>query len=1524
MSDDMTGPGTSPQPQVPLGQQRIEKLVAAGVHPDEIQAWQAQKSQAMIEAGAKPQEIAAYWGNTTPHSPMLKDAIQASVPLEEGQRVASGPWEEFQAGIQGGASGMILNGGKPSLISNPKSNFFGSVVNVAGSAISDLPFSLAGGGAGFTGGAAVGAAVPGAGETGASELVGGTLGAGAGSAALPALVRNVALAYHKATGGNLTTKDLMDMALDLTKETVIGGLTAGAGKYGGGKILQVGGNKVLASFADAGIQASTNIAFHGVAAGRMPTEQDWAAGLVTMLGTHAVIHTVGGRLSPDASQTRVLHNMEEIYKETGLSPQQQAGLAAKHPEFRERLFTQDMNGDATPGVLRYTAPNEPPPPGETKPVSQHPDFGGNVDSLMGVMERIETGGLRNPEAATSNKGAEGRFQIMPGTARQYGFDPADARDPKKAPMMARTILSDLYRRANGNETAALVGYDAGPGRMNEYLTKGPGTKLEAVEDKSVHGGLRFIKVAADRDESFLPLETQKYLAKGRYFSGGGIERAPEGSGPALLSKPLMGQGPKEPGGYDPFEEPKPQEGGGGKGGGNGGEPPEEPPAEPGPLVPAPKGGELMIPQEEGSSGGSRFQRMSEDDAVKSIREMISDKDPGPDKLGLKGTVNELTRQYVTELAPAYRFDAAMEKLGAYQTTGKGGAKLADLEAGLVDHLRFVYGAKAQLSAVVNHGVIDGKTLTIKPDSPSWAGAAAAVKKAGGNNEGWEAYMMAQHALELAKAKIRPGAFDPNAVLSMVTDDGAIKKYEEGTRMLQGVNEGLLDYSVASGLKSPEQVAGMKKWATYLTIQREMDQPGGVGTGRGFIGAKDPIRSLEGGDQRWVDPLGATMRHAQAILVASNRNRAAGFLVKLAEEGKLGDGVISKVTDLKPLDYRDTLPAFVQDKSGGWQKQNPDGSWSSARPEDFNPEAAKDPLNPYEVVERRYGKLKGNEFTFFRNGKPEVWAAKDPDLAEMIRNVGAPEEADRLVNLVKAVSQVNRIMVTKNPIFHQGVYMMHEFQAFATSPTHPVPFISPMVAALKMAKSKDDMLGNFLAAGGGGGIMDSSIEQLRTNITKNAGMLEDTGALSNMWNVVTSPVHLAEAITTRENAASRMGVFTKAQDAGVSNLKAAMMARDSHLDYAEQAGGTIARALGKMAFFWHPAMVAKSNFWRAVGNKPASSIMYAMAGITSMSMAAAVASSLQDPNLPDDRKYENIPQWIKDTHIVLPEVNGVRMMLKVPPGLSEVFAGLPNRFVDWAKGNQPNFPEWGGSTLKNLTIDPFQALPAPAVPLAENWSNRSTFTGRPIVPASVQGNTGPYQYTQSTSETAKALDKAVGPVWSHATNTELSPMQIENLIRGWGGTYGQGALAAADAVLKPKGVGHKDWLDNPFFHSFLYRGGLSTQPIEDFYNEEKKFSMAHADYSSAMKRAQAGDPTALDDLQRTTSIQAVASVAWATSALGTMRTLASHIENDQTMTAEEKRQRIDDIASQAIQIAKAGSKMMHEANQQGAADNGQHQ
>ncbi len=102
----------------------------------------------------------------------------------------------------------------------------------------------------------------------------------------------------------------------------------------------------------------------------------------------------------------------------------------------------------------------------------------NVDpNLLRAVAGQESGGLANPDQAVSSAGAQGRMQLMPGTAAQMGV--TDTSDPVQNVYGGAKYLSSLLDKY-GSPELALSAYNAGPGRVDDHLANGTPLPAETV------------------------------------------------------------------------------------------------------------------------------------------------------------------------------------------------------------------------------------------------------------------------------------------------------------------------------------------------------------------------------------------------------------------------------------------------------------------------------------------------------------------------------------------------------------------------------------------------------------------------------------------------------------------------------------------------------------------------------------------------------------------------------------------------------------------------------------------------------------------------------------------------------------------------------------------------------------------------------------------------------------------------------------------------------------------------------------
>lgn|SRR5512135_265273 len=97
--------------------------------------------------------------------------------------------------------------------------------------------------------------------------------------------------------------------------------------------------------------------------------------------------------------------------------------------------------------------------------------------------------VSKPDPRGGRGGAIGIHQIMPDTAKAYGFDPKRLHEDAYNTTVAKFVVSDLHSRFGADDTkATLIGYNAGPQTVKRWQEAG-------------------------RDDSMLPAQTQEYVQR---------------------------------------------------------------------------------------------------------------------------------------------------------------------------------------------------------------------------------------------------------------------------------------------------------------------------------------------------------------------------------------------------------------------------------------------------------------------------------------------------------------------------------------------------------------------------------------------------------------------------------------------------------------------------------------------------------------------------------------------------------------------------------------------------------------------------------------------------------------------------------------------------------------------------------------------------------------------------------------------------------------------------------------------------
>jgi len=605
--------------------------------------------------------------------------------------------------------------------------------------------------------------------------------------------------------------------------------------------------------------------------------------------------------------------------------------------------------------------------------------------------------------------------------------------------------------------------------------------------------------------------------------------------------------------------------------------------------------------------------------------------------------------------------------------------------------------------------------------------------------------------------------------------------QEIQEIMNGVRDNLIDAMITSGRISKETAKTWKAAVSYVPFERlreqniadsVMDNVGATG-----IGALAKIHQLKGSMDKPVENVVDSYINRMAWLVEQSMRNSA--LVRTLD-------TMSEVGMATPVKNR---------------------------------KAATDPNIVFDRA--------------FKDGKPVAYELMSMyDLAAFLQD---PEGRQGAV--MKAMGFSSRMLRTtvtatvqfatgqviqdaQRVIFNSGV--KHPFQAMARTLGN---FGSVVVNSVVL--NRDSALVRLANNLGIVGDYDFNPINPGTTLEKNTGAVPRNYAMKVLYKL--------EQVTKASDMAARLAVYQQTmKETGDASL-AHMRAREL-INFNRRGTSKTVRALTHIVPFFNSYVQGTDLLYRnafgvdsSTGASKGKAIIMFISRMGYMAGVGILYSWLMS----GDEYYEEASDEVRDKNWILPsglsKAFGLDQPFKlpVPTEFGFIFKSIPERAIQYfkedAKGEAKPVSEAVFSYLRAAATD-YGMLPAPTLLKAplENWTNFSTFTGRELVPKYLQNRSPELQYTTYTSELAKEIGSAMG----------VSPIKVDNLLRGYFGLMYSSSMNVANAVINP---------DRPALELSripLINIGLlapvGNRTKDEFYEFRNKVSQAIADRNTLLK------------------------------------------------------------------------------------------
>jgi hypothetical protein len=524
-------------------------------------------------------------------------------------------------------------------------------------------------------------------------------------------------------------------------------------------------------------------------------------------------------------------------------------------------------------------------------------------------------------------------------------------------------------------------------------------------------------------------------------------------------------------------------------------------------------------------------------------------------------------------------------------------------------------------------------------------------------------------------------------------------------------------------------------------------------------------------------------------------------------------------------------------------------------------------------------------SLYRDGKPVLFEVQNE--YDILAFQQAPEMMNGLTKVLGATSRLLRLSITAMPPFAiKQVIEDAQRAAFYSGVERPLVvamktlYNMPRVFFGEITGRKSPMVKRMEELGIVGDY-DFNIYQPVGDIEKEIGEAKR--------NVGQKLFHRLEQFTKASDLAARLAVYEETMRETKGDEVLAQTRARELINFTRRGSSPVMRTAARVIPFFNAYAQGMDVLYRSATGLDSSSALNRAAARKLFLSRVAIMSALgfvYALSMSDDEGYKNATDEVRDNNWILP--NGYKF--GVPKELGFLFKSIPERIVDYYRRYGTDEEQSVIQALGSVAKGAMSAYGSPNVtpsfikPIVENLTNYSFFLQRELESASLKRLEPGQRYTSSTSELAKALGE----------ETNVSPIKIDNFLRGMFGMAGSTTLLITDAVLNPTRP-DRPLYQMPFTSLFLY-DTIGGRAKNEFYDLQEKVSQVDATYKALLGRDPEKAQTYLEKNEALISIAPIISNSLEQlSATRKYRTMYEQgTEEMLGMTGAERREAIDEM------------------------------
>ena len=725
----------------------------------------------------------------------------------------------------------------------------------------------------------------------------------------------------------------------------------------------------------------------------------------------------------------------------------------------------------------------------------------------------------------------------------------------------------------------------------------------------------------------------------------------------------------------------------------------------------------------------------------------------------------------------------------------------------------------------------GNVVQILRDAQPFIGNAEAV------NLAFTTYLAARRAERVGLDKLNFGGSVTQAMLDrtlrLVNGNEKLKDvFEKARREYNTFNRDQIAMVAATGAISKETEAALTRSDDYIPFYRAQN-----GVVELIIGGETPMRIGNIADQPYLQELVGGDQPILDFMTSSVQN--TNMLVDMALRNLATKNAVFELVSLGAAKIVAGKPSgrdVVQFKVDGQDR--------------------------YAVISSETVTIGGKTF---ETGVPADILVKGME--------GIPTQMPFLFRAMAMPAQLLRKAVTLSPLYQAKAL----FRDSLAAPILAGANFTPVLGALRQIGKES---GKTLEQRGitGGQYMTGSAE----DITK---ILRDVADGKPGWM---SALSKAEAIGMKADALTRRAQYNSYIEQGMSEMEATLMALES-MNFNKRGASPSIHVANALIPFFNAQIQGLNVLYKAMfGKMPFNDKLKIQQKLLMRGGMMAVATLLYAALMGDDEAYKNATPDEKYGNWFV-RVPGVDQPIRVPIPfeIGYIFKALPealyNSMTD-KHGSEDAVKAFKQILLQTIPGGSSYGIPQIMKPAIEAGLGKSFYTGRDILSAREKELLPEDQFRANTAEISKVVGKSLG----------ISPIVMENLVRGYTGTMGLAFLHAVSLGI-PKSespeAAVKRLSDYPIIGGAFQpndAGGI-TNAVYERFNEDIKVRNS---FKKMLEEGRTAEANAL--LQRRGNELLEAEIGDVFKQNMNTLTQAERAIAASTMTPEQKRKQLDDI------------------------------